>query len=206
MNSQRSRLTKSFSALLTFERFLLGVNVSGKHATDMMLDLICFIIMNKLRSGSHRTLSLPRERLSEVKWSLSPVVSQVVLSPEGLLADVAGVRPLVRVRALVDQQVVGLGEVSSAKLTNKFLFGFGRKSPARGLSVRGEFVQLGGQFGELAGLRRILLRGRDREVGEVESGSFLVNRGHEARHGSVFWVKKMGCERKSRVKRKARVN
>lgn len=139
-------------------------------------------------------------------WRLSPVVSQVVLSPKGLLADVAGVRPLVRVRSLVDQQVVGLGKVSPAKLTNKFLFGFGRKSSARGLSVRGEFVQLGGQFGELAGFRRILLSGRGGEVGEVKSGSVLVKRGDDARHGSVFGVKKVRCEWKSRGKRKARVH
>lgn len=59
MNRQSSRLTKSLPALLTFEGFLLGVNIS--------------------------------------------VVSQVVLSPEGLVADVAGVRSLVGVRALVDQ-------------------------------------------------------------------------------------------------------
>lgn len=162
MNSQRSRLTKSLAALLTFEGFLLGVNVS--------------------------------------------VVSQVVLSPEGLLTDVAGVRPLVRVRALVDQQIVGLGEVSPTKLANKFLFGFGRESPARGLPVRREFAQLGAQFGDLTGFRRIFPRRRDREVGEVKSGSVLVKRGNDARHGSVFGVEKVRGERKSRGKRKAGVH
>ena len=40
------------------------------------------------------------------------VVPEVVLPPERLAADVAGVGPLVRVGPLVDQQVVGLGEVA----------------------------------------------------------------------------------------------
>ena len=52
------------------------------------------------------------------------VVSQVVLPPEGLAADVAGVGPLVRVGPLVYQQVVGLGELSVTELANKLLLGF----------------------------------------------------------------------------------
>ena len=49
------------------------------------------------------------------------VVSQVVLSSKGFPADVARVRSLVRVRPLVDQQVVTLGELPVAELANETL-------------------------------------------------------------------------------------
>ena len=48
-----------------------------------------------------------------------PMVAQMVLAPERLAADVARVRPLVRVRALVDQQIVRLGELSVAVLADE---------------------------------------------------------------------------------------
>ena len=54
---------------------------------------------------------------------LVPVVPEVVLAPERLAADVARVGPLVRVRALVDQQVVGLGELAAAELADELLLG-----------------------------------------------------------------------------------
>jgi len=134
----------------------------------------------------------------------TPVVPQVVLSPEGLVADVAGVRALVRVCPLVDQQIVGLCKVSPAKLANKFLFALGRESPARGLAVRAQFPQCS-QCSQLRSrFRRVLLRGREREVGEVESRSVLVQRGHDARHRSVFGEQMRG-EGKRRGEREARV-
>lgn len=49
------------------------------------------------------------------------VVPQVVLPPERLAADVTRVRTLVGVRALVDQQVVGLGELAVAVLADELL-------------------------------------------------------------------------------------
>ena len=49
------------------------------------------------------------------------VVSQVVLSSKGFPANVARVRSLVRVRPLVDQQVVTLGELPVAELANETL-------------------------------------------------------------------------------------
>ena len=55
------------------------------------------------------------------------MVPQVVLPPEGLAADVAGVGPLVRVGPLVYQQVVGLGELSVTELANKLLLGYKEK-------------------------------------------------------------------------------
>ena len=56
-----------------------------------------------------------------------PVVAQVVLAPESLAAEVAGVRPLVGVGALVDEQVVRLGELPGAELTNELFLGSGRR-------------------------------------------------------------------------------
>lgn len=49
------------------------------------------------------------------------VITQMVLPAERLAADVARVRTLVGVRALVDQQVVGLGELAVAVLTDELL-------------------------------------------------------------------------------------
>ena len=46
------------------------------------------------------------------------VVPQVVLPAEGLVADITGVGTLVRVRPLVDQQVVGVGELPLAVPAN----------------------------------------------------------------------------------------
>ena len=48
-----------------------------------------------------------------------PVVSEMVLSPEALVADVTRIRSLVRVSPLVDEEIVGLGEVSSAVTTDE---------------------------------------------------------------------------------------
>ena len=60
------------------------------------------------------------------------MVSQMILASEGFAADIAGVGPLVRVSSLVDQQVVRLGELSVAKLTNKLLLGFCAGAPSQG--------------------------------------------------------------------------
>lgn len=49
------------------------------------------------------------------------------------MTDVASVRPLICVRALVDQQVIGLGEVAAAELAHKFLFRLGWQSSSAGL-------------------------------------------------------------------------
>ena len=47
------------------------------------------------------------------------VVPEMVLPPEGLAADITGKGSLVRVRALVDHEVVGLGELAMAKLADE---------------------------------------------------------------------------------------
>ena len=54
---------------------------------------------------------------------VSLVVPEMVLSSEGLPADVAGEGPLVSVGPLVDKQIVAFGEVAGAKLANELLFG-----------------------------------------------------------------------------------
>lgn len=93
------------------------------------------------------------------------VVPQVVLSPEGLVADVAGVGPLVGVCALVDQQVVGFGEVSPAEPADELLLALGRESAARRSALRAQSA--------LSGHRRVLLRRRHRQIGEVEARPVL---------------------------------
>jgi len=49
------------------------------------------------------------------------MIPQVILSPEGLAANVAGVGPLIRVGPLVDEEVVGLGELPVAVLADELL-------------------------------------------------------------------------------------
>ena len=51
------------------------------------------------------------------------VISQVVLPPERLAADVTGERPLVCVGSLVDQQVVALRELPVAKFADEPFLG-----------------------------------------------------------------------------------
>lgn len=52
-----------------------------------------------------------------------PVVSEVVLSSEGLPADLTGVRSLIRVSPLMNQQVVRLCKMAAAILADELLFG-----------------------------------------------------------------------------------
>jgi hypothetical protein len=53
-----------------------------------------------------------------------PVVSEMVLSSEGFPADVARVRPFIRVSPLVDQQIVAFGELSVAVLADELFLWF----------------------------------------------------------------------------------
>lgn len=90
-------------------------------------------------SGLTETLST----LLAFKWLLFgmdvPVVSQVVLPPEGLVTDVTSIGPLICVRALVDQQVIRFGEVTATELAHKLLFRLGWESSSAGLPFwRGE--------------------------------------------------------------------
>lgn len=133
---------------------------------------------------------------------VSPVVSEVVLPSEGFVADVTGIGPLVCVGPLVDEEVVGLGEMPAAELANKFLFGFGWEPAPCGFSVRGQFAQLGDgcQLRQVGSFRRVLLSGGQGQVGEVKSRSVFVQRGDAVRDACLLWMEKLGCgcERKRR--------
>jgi len=54
-----------------------------------------------------------------------PVVAEVILTAEGLSANVARVGPFVGVGPLVDEQIVGLGELAVAELADELLLGTG---------------------------------------------------------------------------------
>lgn len=78
----------------------------------------CFMTVGGL-PGKHRyTRKTDRRRTL-------PVVSQVILSSEGLMAYVACVGPFISVGSFMDQKVVRLGEVPATEFTHKFLLGFG---------------------------------------------------------------------------------
>lgn len=129
------------------------------------------------------------------------MVSEMVLSSEGLVADVAGVRPLVCVGPLVDEQVVGLGEMPAAELANKFLFGLGREPAPGGLPVRGQLAQLGdappesrGQLGQVRGPGRVLLCGCQGQVGEVEARSLLAQGLRSVRRARLLGLQQLRRE------------
>lgn len=78
-----------------------------------------------------------------VQKCILPVVSEMVLPSKSLVTNITGVGPFVCVGPLVDQEVVGLGEMPAAELANKFLFSLGWEPAPGGLSVRGQLAQLG---------------------------------------------------------------
>jgi len=49
------------------------------------------------------------------------MIAEVVLTAEGFSTNVARVGPLIRVRPLVDEEVVGFGELTIAELADKLL-------------------------------------------------------------------------------------
>lgn len=67
----------------------------------------------------------------------------MVLSSEGLVTNVTGIRPLVCVGPLVDEEIIWLGEMPAAELANKFLFSLGGEPAPGGFSVRRQLAQLG---------------------------------------------------------------
>lgn len=98
-----------------------------------------------------------------------PVISEMILPSEGFAAYVARVRPLVGVRPLVDEEIVALGELSAAKLTNKLFLGPGRPaSPWYTRVHRGDRGVLGGR-GRGRGRGRRAARGGRR--GRREDGA-----------------------------------
>lgn len=57
-----------------------------------------------------------------------PMIPEVVLPSESLAANIARVRPLVRVSPLVNQQIVRFRELSIAELTDELFLGSGRSA------------------------------------------------------------------------------
>lgn len=114
----------------------------------------------------------------------------MVLSPEGLVADITGIWPLVRVRPLVDQEVVGFGKVAAAELADKLFLCLGRQSASAGLWGR-EFVNIQEGYeacwsrvvrrslccctghAQVFGLQMVLLGGCSCQVGKVKAGLVL---------------------------------
>lgn len=128
------------------------------------------------------------------------------------MTDVTRVRPLIRVGPLVDEQVVGFGKVSAAKLADKLFFRFGGQPPSGGLSVRSQFTeprhgatQPRAQLGQVSHFRGILLRGGHRQVGKVKTGPVLVQGWEDVGNGSLLGVEEVGGKGQSR-ERKSRVH
>ena len=134
----------------------------------------------------------------------------MVLAAERLLADVARVRPLVGVRALVDQQVVALGEAALAVLADELLLRPLRPAapPLRQLAGqelhvgdggRGEHGQRveGGQGDEwLTDRRLILLKTRFGQTREIKAFGllrlFFDHRLTPQMEREVWWQQRQG--------------
>lgn len=134
-----------------------------------------------------------------------PVIPQMILPPESLVADVTRVWPLVRVGPLVDKQVVRFGKVSAAKLADKLFFRFGGQSPSGRLSVRSQFTeardgatQPRAQLGQVSHLRGVILCGSHGQVGKVKTRPVLVQGWEDVGNGSLLGVEEVGGKRQSR--------
>lgn len=121
------------------------------------------------------------------------------------MADVTSVWPLVGVGPLVDEQVVGFGKVSAAKLADELFFRFGGQPPSGGLSVRSQFTeardgapQARAQLAQVCYLRGILLRGGHGQVGKVKTGPVLVQGREDVGNGSLLGVEEVGGKGQSR--------
>lgn len=66
-----------------------------------------------------------------------PMISEMVLAPESFPTNLAGVWSFVCVCSLMDQKIVGLGEVATAIFTDEFFLGPGGPATAWSLD-RGE--------------------------------------------------------------------
>lgn len=58
------------------------------------------------------------------------MISEMILSTECFVTDIAGVWSLVSMRAFVDEKIVRLCEMSAAILADELLLGPGRSSPS----------------------------------------------------------------------------
>ena len=118
----------------------------------------------------------------------------MVLPPEGFVADVACVGPLICVRPLMDKEVVGLREVAATEFAYELFLGFGRQASPRGLLFWGQLghIQEGTQptgrgTGTLpsAKLGGIFLCGGQGQVGKIEARLGLESPGPAAPQASL---------------------
>lgn len=109
------------------------------------------------------------------------MISQMVLSPEGLPADIAGIGPLIRVRPFMDQQIITFGELPIAIFADELFLGLDFAGHQFGLKGRpsrpSHIMEL--QFGVIKGrVLQILIHNdrtvvvRDVGVGVEVGGSF----------------------------------
>lgn len=84
--------------------------------------MLCWLSEKRIITDSRVVSAIVDVRNGYLK-RFSPVVSQMVLSPERLVANVTRVRTFVRVSALVYEQVVRLGEVPVTKPAYELFFG-----------------------------------------------------------------------------------
>ncbi len=86
----------------------------------------------------------------------------MVLPAKGFIADITGVGPLVGVRPLVNQQIVGLGEAPLAEATDELLLG----AAADAIDARQLAAEVVGQVG--VGRLEVGEEGLRAEVGREE--------------------------------------
>lgn len=130
MYSQSALLAETFTANLTFERFLFRMNVPEK-TNNFQSDSLC-------------------RSLSKVKHSL--MIPKVVLTAKSFGANFARIRPFVGVRSLVNQQIIRLGEMSLAILADELLLRTLISSSNASCRTTGTATSTAGHFG--AGLVR----------------------------------------------------
>ena len=114
--------TVSFEITFSFEQFVTVFALD--HVFIHVLVLHIHVHMVDLVYGQGPTLT---EALTAnfafkrfLSWMNEPVIPEMVLSAEGLVANVTGERTFVRVGPDVNEQVVRLGEVTLAILAAKF--------------------------------------------------------------------------------------
>lgn len=133
------------------------------------------------------------------------MIPQVILPPEGLVADVARVWPLICVGPLMDEQIVGFGKVSAAKLADKLFFRFGGQPPSGRFSVRSQFTkarngatQPRAQLGQVSHFRGIFLCGSHGQVSKVKTGPVLVQGWEDVGNGPLLGVEQVSGKGQSR--------
>lgn len=140
------------------------------------------------------------------------MVSQVILSSKGLVADITCIWSFVGVGSFVDEQVVRFGEMPATKLANKFLFCLRRQPSSRRFSVRRQFVYLrnrapeaSSQLRNVPRFRRVLLGGRYGKVGKVKARPVFVQGRDNVSYSALLRMEEVRGKRQYR-QRKTRIH